>query len=184
MNEEWRDIPNVPNYQASNAGRIRSMDRMLPCKGGLRLHSGRILTPFIATRTGYLQVSIAGKNVSAHRLIAAAWCDGIFPGALVDHINGVRDDNHPSNLRWVTTGENAKHSYALGRTAPFKDKFSADHNTSKAVVSTCMSSGTVAYWPSAMDAVRAGYDSSGISRCCRGEYASHKGHRWAFGDAA
>ena len=180
MNEEWRDIPNVPNYQASNAGRIRSLDRMVRCKGGFRLHSGRVLTPFRATKTGYLQVAIALKKVSAHRLIAAAWCDGFFPGAWVDHINGVRDDNRPSNLRWVTAGENSKHSYALGRPAPFKGKFSADHNTSKAVVSTCMSSGAVTYWAAGMDAVRAGFRSDGISRCCAGKIASHKGHFWAY----
>ena len=180
MTEEWRDIPGVPNYQASNVGRIKSLDRMVRCKNGTRLHTGRILTPFISAATGYLQVAISKKQVSAHRLIARAWCDGFFTGAWVDHINGVRNDNRPLNLRWVTASENAKHGYALGRISPFKGKFSAEHGTAKAVVSRCMSSGAVTYWPSGMDAVRAGFRSDGISRCCTGKINHHKGHFWAY----
>jgi hypothetical protein len=31
-----------------------------------------------------------------------------------------------------------------------------------------------------MDAVRFGFDSSSISRCCAGKIRFHKGHHWRF----
>lgn len=178
--ETWRDIPGIPHYQASCAGRIRSLDRMVRCKSGVRLCKGRVLSCFPAKSTGYLQCDIAGVRHSVHRLVALAWCEGHFSGAVVDHINGSRSDNRPENLSWVTQSENQLRSYRMGRVGSFTGRSSSDHPTSKAVISKCITTGQERFWPSAMDAVRQGFDSATISRCCAGKVRSHKGYTWRF----
>ncbi len=69
------------------------------------------LAGFISS-SGYRQVNlpiIGGGHVSigAHRII---WCleYGEWPDDILDHINGVRDDNRPANLRKTTLRQNAR----------------------------------------------------------------------------
>src|SRR5690606_29866615 len=59
-------------------------------------------------KDGYRQVGIGGSHYLAHRL---AWLHvyGCWPENLIDHLNGVRDDNRICNLRDVddrTNNEN------------------------------------------------------------------------------
>lgn len=60
-----------------------------------------------ALPSGYRQVTVSRKPYSVHRLICEAF-HGICPEdkKVVDHINRVRGDNRPENLRWVTLSEN------------------------------------------------------------------------------
>jgi hypothetical protein len=54
---------------------------------------------------GHVQIKIFGQRYFAHRL---AWffVNGKWPNSIIDHINGVRDDNRIDNLRQVTAHEN------------------------------------------------------------------------------
>jgi hypothetical protein len=56
---------------------------------------------------GYRKIDLNGEWFKAHRLIysLANKCD-VDSSLYIDHINGIRDDNHPENLRLVTTREN------------------------------------------------------------------------------
>lgn len=47
---------------------------------------------------GYRVIAIGGKDYSAHRL-AFLYMTGAMPDGMVDHINGLRDDNRFANLR-------------------------------------------------------------------------------------
>lgn len=167
--EAWKEIPEAPGHFVSSLGRVKSPSVMYqPWK----------------LCTGYLQIKIKRKAYSVHRLVARAFCDGWFEGAVVNHKNGVRDDNRAVNLEWTTASQNIRHGYrVLGAIPPHKGKFSGEHNTSKAVVATCIKTGREVYYEAAMDAVRVGFDSSSISRCCHGEYKHHKGFTWRFAHA-
>jgi len=181
--EIWKGVKGHPHYEVSNLGRVRSVERTVRSgpPPGMRRIAGTVLKPQKVKNTGYFQVDLNGARHSLHRLVALAWCDGWFEGAVVDHVNGDRTDNRACNLEWVTVAENIRRGTA-SKAQIWKGKMSAEHPTAKAVISTCITTGEQRLWPSAMDAVRAGFRSDGISRACRGLAASHAGHFWRFAE--
>lgn len=55
---------------------------------------------------GYRRVMVNKTGIQAHRVVFAL-VHGYFP-LQVDHINGIRDDNRPQNLRAATPSENSR----------------------------------------------------------------------------
>lgn len=181
-NEEWIKTYVSDDYEVSNYGRFRSIDRVVvSVTGYVRNLSGKNIKPFLAKWTGYLQVKIHGKKINAHRIVAMAFCQGYREGLVVNHKNGIRTDNRSENLEWITPSENVSHGYrVLNRVPTSLGKFGEDHVSSKAVIATSIKTGKSIRYGSAMDAVREGFDSSSISRCCNGIRACHKGYYWRF----
>ncbi len=186
MIEVWVDIEGIPFYQVSNKGNFRSITREVTVTSTRKrpykkIINGTSLKPFKCKSTGYLQIKVYGKKYSAHRIVAKAFCTGFCDSLVVNHKNGQRDDNRAENLEWVSHSENSKHGYKQNGRIPISlGKFSGDHPASKAVISTDMKTGEEVYYEAAMDAVREGFDSSSISRCCNGESSYHKGRFWRF----
>lgn len=69
---------------------------------------------------GYRVISIDRRGYGAHRL-AWLYMHGSFPSGVIDHINGVRDDNRIANLRDVTHQINAENRSRprAGKALPF-----------------------------------------------------------------
>lgn len=63
---------------------------------------------------GYLKVKLNNKNELVHRLIAKVCIPNPLNKQTVNHIDGNKLNNHPSNLEWVSIEENLKHSYDTG----------------------------------------------------------------------
>lgn len=189
MEEVWAVVEICPDYEVSNLGNVRSVDRYVTfteckrAKGYSRFYKGKDVHPFICKSTGYLQIRVKKRKCNVHRLVAFAHCEGYQEGLVVNHKNGIRNDNRAENLEWVTQSENNRHAFRVnGRIPTSLGKFSGEHPTSKAVISTDMKTGEEKFYEAAMDAVREGFDSSSISRCCHGETAYHKGRFWRFAD--
>lgn len=98
VDEIWKDVPGFPGYQASDLGRIRNKN------------SNKILKPRL-NRHGHTRVTIKNddgefKDLQIHVVVAHTF--GIKRGykQVIDHINGIRDDNRLVNLRILSYSEN------------------------------------------------------------------------------
>ena len=92
-------IPNLDGYYASSDGRIWSSI------------SNRWMKPQTIKR-GYLRVHIKKHSYLVHRLIALAFIPNPDNLETVDHVNEIKTDNRPENLRWMTRGENKSRSWS------------------------------------------------------------------------
>lgn len=103
-NAKRKPIPNYPNYIINTYGEIYS------------LITRRFLTPHYLS--GYQHYELSSQNKSkrlrAHRLVYRTFVGEIPRGMVIDHINGIRDDNRLENLRCVTQSENAFNAQANG----------------------------------------------------------------------
>jgi hypothetical protein len=105
---EWRMIPSVPHYLASDDGQVR-WEKGAPRK------------PYLDKKTGYFYVGfvIGGKRYTrtVHVLVAETFLGPRPPGAQVRHLDGNGGNNRPSNLAYGTAKENAADRERHGTTA-------------------------------------------------------------------
>lgn len=108
--EIWRDIPGYEGrYQASNLGRIRSVDHEV-----VRVYKGRVLRPRLSPK-GYQVVTISGSGpVFVHGLVAAAFLGKKPENSQVRHLNGDPSDARADNLAYGTQSENEHDKYRYG----------------------------------------------------------------------
>lgn len=122
--EIWKDIPGFEGYyQASNLGRIRSLDRSRAVmsrwqKHIEKKHKGKVLDfSKKISGSGYYNVvlSINGLKYykTVHRLIAMTF-KGDGDGLQVNHIDENKLNNKVDNLEWVTGSQNKIHSIHRG----------------------------------------------------------------------
>lgn len=106
--EEWRDIEGYEGlYQVSDWGRIKGLERFSTNNIFIKEH----IKSKHSDKDGYEMVNLKknGKHSTkkVHRLVANAFIPNLENKPLVDHINGIRDDNRVENLRWFTSKENS-----------------------------------------------------------------------------
>ena len=111
--EQWRPIAWAPDYEVSDQGRVRSLDRTVEVKentpGGKRrsahskLRKGRVLSLGIGR---YASATVAGKCCLVHRLVAEAFIGPCPHGQIVRHGEGGPLDNRVANLSYGTPSEN------------------------------------------------------------------------------
>lgn len=117
----WRTIPGLPQYEASADGQIRSKSRSVNVRHGSRQYRKvmpgkelKLTATVWRNRPHYMTVTIQGRTLLVHRLVAMAWLgETWFAGAEVNHKNGDKQDNRVINLEWVTRRENELHSYRV-----------------------------------------------------------------------
>lgn len=116
--EEWRIIPGFDAwYEASDLGRIRSW-RTRAC-WYRRAAAPTLLRCTTTGGKGYVRAKLThpvfGKlTIGVHQVVLAAFVGPRPHGKVCDHINALRHDNRPANLRWITPAENIRHAADLG----------------------------------------------------------------------
>ena len=167
--EEWRDIPNYFGlYQASNLGRVKSLER-IDVRGN-RLKE-KILKPGIDHK-GYYQVGLhknsIGKMYLVHRLVWEAFNGQIPEGLQVNHINEVKTDNRLSNLNLMTAKENCNWG-------------TRNEKISKPVLQFTLEDILIKEYPSTHQAYReTGFANQHISDCCNGKRKTAYGFKWKY----
>jgi hypothetical protein len=120
VTEIWLPLNQNPDYEVSNTGKVRSIDRIKPLlsRWGMmttRKHKGREIKPYLVG-SGYLAVNfqMRGKKYYVHRLVAEHFIDG-DSSLEVNHKDGDKENNCVNNLEWVTRKENSIHlTHVLG----------------------------------------------------------------------
>lgn len=101
----YKEVPNFPNYMASEDGHVYSKKRKIILKESI-------------LKTGYKQVSLCidGRifNGLVHRVVCSAFHSNDLEKKQVNHKNGIKTDNRADNLEWSTRSENQKHSIDIG----------------------------------------------------------------------
>lgn len=117
--EQWRDVPGYEGrYQVSDLGRVRSLDRRVPCAhGATRQMRGRVLRPAGQKSDPHLRVVLEhhGPGQLVHRLVAAAFLGPCPDGQEVRHLDGDPTNNRLDNLAYGTRTENILDVYAIGK---------------------------------------------------------------------
>jgi hypothetical protein len=111
-NEEWRPIPGYEGrYDVSNQGRIRSW-AWHKKRGTSRLKSTW------PDDQGYLRVGLwdgeRGVNAKVHAQVALAFLGPRPEGQVIRHLDGIRTNNTPENLRYGTPAENTADMFVHG----------------------------------------------------------------------
>ena len=159
---EWRVIPDYPNYAANSLGEIANINT-----GKLRKFSNH---------KGYVQCMVRkdGKpyNRLVHRLIANAFLPPPQEGQVIDHINGIRNDNRVENLRWCSVDENLHFPLAIKNRGHLKEQCSQYHLDGTFITS----------FNSIFEAVtKLNLNSGSISNCCIGHKLTCGGFQWRYG---
>jgi DNA-binding transcriptional regulator YiaG len=111
--ERWLDIPGYEGrYQASNHGRVRSLDREVRTVSrhgteATRVVRGRLLKPQKHSQ-GYQQVALSGDLFLVHALVLLAFVGARPLNAEVAHNDGRKTNNAVNNLRYATAKSNAE----------------------------------------------------------------------------
>lgn len=97
----------MENYIIYQDGQIYSIKR------------NKFLKPNL-TKEGYFQVNLSGKVYYVHRLVALKHLPNPNNYKIINHINGIKNDNRLENLEWCTQRHNINHYHNSNYTSVYK----------------------------------------------------------------
>ena len=177
-NEIWKDIPNYEGlYQASNLGRIRSLDRVTNYKNkGKCIKKGKILKLYLVHNYVGCRLMVNGisKNKLVHRLVWTAFNGQIPEGYEVNHLDERPVNNRLENLNLVTHKENINWGTRNKRVSD-KEK---TIKKGKPIIQYDLEGNVIKEWSSSWEIVRlTNYSRKSIVGCCKNLY----GFKTAYG---
>jgi len=124
MNEIWLPIPVQELFgvaEVSNIGNIRTLPRKyqgVTPNGFIstRKTNGKLLNQRISNKYKRVSISVNGniKSYLVHRLVALAFIPNPKNLPQINHIDGVKINNHLENLEWCTPSQNTVHAMKNG----------------------------------------------------------------------
>src|SRR5690554_1505306 len=122
----FKGISYIGFYEASNLGNIRSVERYITQKNGIRRKCKSIRLQPNDNSYGYLKVTLCDdngrKDAYVHQIVAETFKPNPNNLPCINHKNGVKTDNREVNLEWCTYSENNNHANLTGLTLVGKDK--------------------------------------------------------------
>lgn len=167
MIEEWKSIEGFERYSVSSTGKVRRDSKNL------------ILSKVL--RKGYCIVNLYKENgdkkeFKVHRLVLSHFKPNHKNKPIVNHINGIRDDNRLENLEWSTSKENVMHAIRTGLFDPNIKGFQK-----KPVLQIDIKGNKIAEFNSITEAAESiGVHQSSISYAILGRQKTSKGYIWKY----
>lgn len=127
--EIWKDIPDYPNYQVSNYGRIKSLNYK-------RSGKEKILKPQ-PNNKGYLRIALSKNGNSTlffvHRLVASVFLKNDNNLPIINHKDENPSNNHVDNLEWCNHSYNmnygtCKERMSVNVSKALKGKYIGENN--------------------------------------------------------
>jgi len=103
--EVWDDVAGFEgSYAVSTLGRVFDFKRNYVRNPCTNVH-------------GYKRVQLTNERMSVqvnvHELVAGTFIPTLDYTLDINHINGIRDDNRASNLRWCTHAESCRYATSI-----------------------------------------------------------------------
>lgn len=185
-NEIWKDIPGYEGvYQASNLGRIKSIER-IDC-GGRHL-KGKILSQCVVK--GYVKVGLnyaqSNKQCSVHRLVAMAFIPNQNKYSQINHKDENPLNNRVENLEWCDYLYNRNYGHrnekaAQSQSIKLKGRLVHPEMRKPVVKIDINTLEELERYESASEAARqCGLLESKISLVCNGKRKSTGGYKWKY----
>lgn len=174
--EVWKPYPEYPFIQANQFGEIRTIDRDVTYKNGVKRHyKGHMLKQW-KDRDGYLFVNfrVNGKliNLKVHRVVASCFLPNPDGLPEVNHIDCNRTNNNVDNLEWCTGEYNVAYREKYG-TALNHPVFAVNLRTSN-----------IQYFESQNEAARQlGVDRRHVNHVLKGRYKQTSGYWFCYADS-
>lgn len=120
----WIAVPDAPDYEVSDDGQVRSLDRWVYYSDGRkRWYAGVSIIPSVQ-RNGYLGLNVGSglfrHHVELHVLVAEVFIGPKPVGLTVRHADDNRYHNCAHNLSYGTWTENAQDAIRNGRNSKLK----------------------------------------------------------------
>lgn len=176
--EIWRPVVGFEGlYEVSDAGNVRSVDRIVTSKNGMKksLRGQLLKQGLYNSKSTYRGVTLSkgGKQFkkSVHRLVAEAFIQNPDGMPEINHKDEDKANNTVENLEWCDRQYNNTYGTARFRIAATQGKPVIQKKNGKIVN---------AYPTQGVAAMFTGASQSGISACCRGEMNSSGGYEWSW----
>lgn len=170
--EIWKNIDGYDgNYQISNYGNVRSMDRIVHGRNDY-FQNGKILKNANDGRYDFVRISYNGKNKThyIHRLVAEYFIPNNNNYPCVNHKDENKQNNYVDNLEWCTQKYNVNYGER-------NNKISQKLGTKVARIKN----GEIdKVYNTQAEAKKDGFLQSQISKCCNGLLKTHRGYEWKF----
>lgn len=102
-----KELKEFENYYVTENGEVYSYKGVKPRKMKLKTRAD-----------GYIEVTLRKNkkpvSIMVHRLVAMTYLDNVENKPCVNHKDGVKSNNHFSNLEWCTYKENTEHAFETG----------------------------------------------------------------------
>ena len=176
MEEVWRTVPGFDGYyEASNYGKVKSLDRVTKWGRATYIRKGRILKESI-DKHGYHRVSLFVNGqpfyYRVNVLVYTAFIGPVPDGMQVNHIDENKDNNCVWNLNLMSPKDNSNWGTRNRRISIKRGKTVEQYTTGGKLVNT---------FHSTREAGRVlNINSSHIIQVCNGERHTAGGYRWRY----
>lgn len=189
--ETWKPIPGFEGlYQVSSLGNIKTLEKTYLTGEYYhkRTQPESIMRPS-KDKDGYRRVSIRKDGIRYYfrvcRIVCSTFHENTENKKVVNHKDGIRDNDREDNLEWATISENVKHSFdVLKRPIPkrafTKEHRGKNHSRARPIIQIDFSGNEVARFDCISDAARIGYSRPEICKVAKGKANSHRGFKWKY----